>query len=221
MMSKVRDPRVIATLRKRKAREGGFTLAEIMVSMIVFVIALVGLVAMESRAVEAQRASMEIREAERIAQEVMSEMQATSFDGLVEQGFDGVADPVFPYSDLAMNSHQLRDYRGVPADASGDVPGTRNDFYWVGRTIERFPNDGDQPLGDPALVDALQLRVDVLWIDASNPQFPPPANVTPDDLEPNNIDPSSGDFLPWVRGITLTTVRINDGTTAAVAEEEP
>ena len=210
------------SLRQAQARGGerGFTLAEIMISMIVFVIALVGLVAMESRAVEAQRASVEIREAERIAQEAMSELQASSFNGLIERGFDGVDDPVFPYDDLSMDTYVLRDYRGVPADASGDVPGTRHDFYWVGRTIERFPLTNPQPVGDSTLVDALQLRVDVLWIDASNPQFPPPANVTPDDLEPNNIDPSSGDFLPWVRGITLTTVRINDGA-AAPEEEEP
>jgi type II secretory pathway pseudopilin PulG len=124
----------LTKLRKGRSREGGFTMAEIMISMIVFVIALVGLVAMESRAVEAQRASMEIREAERIAQEVMSDLNATSFNGLVERGFDGAADPNFPYDDLSMGTHELRHYRGVPADSSGTVPGTRTDFYWVGRT---------------------------------------------------------------------------------------
>jgi hypothetical protein len=71
-----------------------------------------------------------------------------------------------------------------------------------------------------SLVDALQIRVDVLWIDASNPQFPPPANVTPDDLEPDNINPASADFEPWVRGITLTTVRVNNATQEPEVEEE-
>jgi len=177
-MLQERDTRCVVGGAKRSGQRG-FTLAEIMISMIVFMIAMVGLVALENRAIDAQRASMEIREAERIAQRVMSEMQTTGFDGLVVQDFADNLNPEFPYDDENLDTYRLIDYGGVPADrdSGGDdpsVPGIRPQFFWVGRSIERFPTSDPQPGGDPELVDALQLRVDVLWIDFSNPQFPPP-----------------------------------------------
>ena len=191
-------------IRKRRSRQAGFTMAEVMVSLIVFIVAVVGLVAMESRGIEAQRASMETREGERIAQEVMSELQATSFDELLNFDFDGNPNPALPYSDVDLGTAMLRDYGAVP-NATGDrAPGQRIDFFWVGRAINRWP---ENLAGTP---DAVVLEVSVLWIDSTNPAFPPPADVDTDDLIPGNLDPASPDYLPWVRGVQLRTVRVND-----------
>ncbi|NVB40538.1 hypothetical protein G6O69_22040 [Pseudenhygromyxa sp. WMMC2535] len=192
-------------MRRRTRRgEAGFTMAEVMVSLIVFIVAVVGLVAMESRGIEAQRASMETREGERLAQEVMAELMATSFGELMEYDFNGGQNPALPYDDATLGTWELRDYGAVP-NATGDrPPGMRADFFWVGRTVDRWPENG---LGTP---DALQVEVTVLWIDYTNPAFPPPADVTVSDLIPDNIDPSSANYLPWVRGVQLRTVRVND-----------
>ena len=184
--------------------QAGFTMAEVMVSLIVFIVAVVGLVAMESRGIEAQRASMETREGERIAQEVMAELQSTSFDDLLGVDFAGNPNPVLPYTDTDLGTDVVRDYGAVP-NATGDrIPGQRDDFYWVGRSIDRWPQNGG---GTP---DALVLEVTVLWIDSTNPAYPPPANIDVDDLIPGNLDPADANYEPWVRGVQLRTVRVND-----------
>jgi hypothetical protein len=160
-------------------------MAEVMVSLIVFIVAVVGLVAMEARGVEAQRSSMETREGERLAQEVMSELAATGFDELVLFDFAGGQNPPLPYSDVELGSDQLRDYGAVPNATGERPPGLRADFFWVGRRIDRWPANG---AGSP---DALQIEVTVMWIDSTNPAFPPPADIDVDDLIPDNLDPST------------------------------
>lgn len=188
---------------KRRAQRG-FTMGEILVSLVVFVIAVVGLVAMESRGIEAQRGSMETREAERIAQETMAELLATSFAELVEFDFAGNPNPGIPYDDTQLGTWTLRDYGEVPNATGERAPGQRADFYWVGRAVGRWPSNG---AGTPV---AITLDVFVLWIDYTNPAMPPPAGIDVGDLNPNFLDPASPDYQPWVRGVRLRTVRVDD-----------
>jgi hypothetical protein len=191
-------------VRSGRGREAGFTMAEVMVSLIVFIVAVVGLVAMEARGVEAQRASMETREGERLAQEVMSELAATGFDELVLFDFAGGQNPSLPYSDVELDTQQLRDYGAVPNATGERPPGLRPDFFLVNRRIDRWPANS---IGTPL---ALQIEVTVMWIDSTNPAFPPPADVDVDDLIPDNLDPASPNVKSWVRGVQLRTVRVND-----------
>jgi type II secretory pathway pseudopilin PulG len=197
-------PRPRLKTRNKVRNQAGFTMAEVMVALIVFIVAVVGLVAMESRGIEAQRASMETREGERLAQEVMAELMATSFDELAEYDFAGGQLPALPYDDVSLQTFELRDYGAVPNATGERAPGTRVNFYWVGRRIDRWPLNG---IGIP---DALQLEVTVLWIDYTNPAFPPPADIGVDDLIPQNLDPAQPNYLPFVRGVQLRTVRVND-----------
>ncbi len=195
-----------------RRRQAGFTMSEVLVSLIVFTIAVVGLVAMESRGIEAQRASVELREGERVAQETMQELMSVGFNELVEKDFaDGV--PSFPYDDVDLNTFWVRDYRGVPVDDEANVvrPGVREDFYWVGRRVDVIPT-GAVNVDN---VDALQLDVTVLWIDYTNPAYPPPAAETTVNLRPENLVAGDPDYKPWVSGVVLRTVRINDGAPAA------
>jgi len=190
--------------QKARRRQAGFTMAEVMVALIVFIVAVVGLVAMEKRGIEAQRASLETREGERLAQEVMAELQATSFDELVESDFAGGQNPALPYDDVDLGTATLRDYGAVPNATGERAPGTRADFFWVGRAVDRWPVGG---FGSP---DAIALTVTVLWIDATNPALPPPADAIVPNLIPDNLDPASPNYRPWVRGVQLRTVRVND-----------
>jgi hypothetical protein len=187
-------------------------MSEVLVSLIVFAIAVVGLVAVESRGIEAQRASMELRGGERIAQEVMQELMSTSYDQLVERDFSNGLAPAFPYSDVDLDTWTVRDFGGVPLQSPGgnNRPGVRRGFYWVGRSIAVVPVTA-VPNGDPKLADALQLEVTVLWLDYTNPAFPPPATDKVQDLRPENLIPGHAAYKPWVSGVQLRTVRVNDG----------
>ena len=40
--------------------------------------------------------------------------------------------------------------------------------------------------------------------------LPPPADIDVDDLNPGYLDPASPNYQPWVRGVRLRTVRVND-----------
>ena len=191
----------------KRHNQAGFTMAEVMVALIVFIVAVVGLVAMESRGIEAQRASMETRDGERLAQEIMADLQATSFDELIQFDFAGTPGPNLPYDDVALDTWQARDYGSVPNATGERAPGSRHEFYWVGRAIDRWPANG---IGTP---DAIQIEVTVLWIDATNPAYPPPADVDVPDLVPENLDPADPAYQPWVRGVQLRTVRVNDART--------
>lgn len=189
-------------------------MSEVLISLIVFAIAVVGLVAMESRGIEAQRASMELREGERVAQEAMQDLMSAGFDQLVNKDFAGNALGAFPYNDVDSNTDWVVDYRGVPVeDPDNSVrPGVRQNFYWVGRTIDAVP--AGAVAQDPDSVDALQIDVTVLWIDYTNPAYPPPASDKVEDLRPENIVAGDPDYKPWVSGVQLRTVRVNDGAPA-------
>jgi prepilin-type N-terminal cleavage/methylation domain-containing protein len=198
--------RLVSTRRKSQA---GFTMSEVLVSLMVFTIAVVGLVAIESRSIEAHRASTELREGERLAQEVMSELMSISFDELVEVDFNNQPNPNFPYNDVDTDTWEVRDFRTRPTEDE-TVGGQRSNFYWVGRTVGAVPPVGWLS-GDPNSLDALQLDVTVLWIDYTNPAFPPPATEIVDNLRPENIIPGDAQYKPWVSGVQLRTVRVNDG----------
>ncbi|MEE9386648.1 MAG: hypothetical protein V3V08_24805 [Nannocystaceae bacterium] len=195
-----------------RRHEAGFTMAEVIVSLIVFIVAVVGVVAMQSRGIEAQRAAMELREAERVAQRAMADIMATGFNELVEQDFSGAADPTLPYSDHALGTESVVDFRAVPADGENvKRPGSRPQFYWVGRAVTQIPADA-VPGGDASAVDALALDVLVMWVDTTSPALPPQENIAVTALVPDNIEAGTADFKPWVSHVQLRTVRVNDGT---------
>lgn len=202
--------------KKNRRGQAGFTMSEVLVSLIVFTIAVVGLVAIESRGIEAQRASMELREGERLAQETLEDLMAVGFDELIVRDFANNPDPAFPYDDEALGTDWTVDYRAVPVEDVNNAirPGIRENFYWVGRRVDIVP-DTVVPSGDPTLVDAVQLEVTVLWIDYANPAYPPPASEVVEDLIPDNLVAGHQDYKPWVAGVQLRTVRINDGSPPA------
>lgn len=205
----------------------GFTLIEVLVSLVVFAIAVVGLVAMESRSLESQRASADLREAERVAQDVMGDLQARGFIELLAVDFQGSLNPSFPYDDSAIDPAQrLRDFRRPPADVDPDTPivGELQGRYLVERRVDLITDPTDPPTDPPTLPDpldpdvpddliripAVALEVTVLWIDDTNPNFPPPAGVQVIDLSPEMADPTDPAFQPYVGSVQLRTIRVND-----------
>jgi len=195
--------------REAKHSQAGFTLTEVMVSLLVFIVSVGGIVAMESKGLEVQIASRQLREAEGMAQSLMIEAQTTGFADLVQRDVTGNPG-VLPYDDMI----GLRDFSAVPMDIDPDEVGTgvQKNFYWVGRRVSQVMLPGSVPAGnDPSLVDALQIEIFVLWLDVSNTVNPPPADLTVADLVPENIIAGDADFSPWVQGVHLRTVRLNDG----------
>lgn len=195
---------------RRRARQAGFTMMEVMLALTVFVIGLVGLVATQSRGIEAHQASMQMREAERVAQFVMNDLQSRGFDELASLRFDG--NPQFPpYADSsgATGSRLVMDYNAVPVEDPTAVlrPGSRERFFAVYRSVQPVPpaaTTADQ-------LDGLALTVQVLWLDTTNAALPPPASVTVDSLQPNMVDPTNvADYRDYVRVVELRTVRLND-----------
>lgn len=205
----------VRTVRSQR----GFTLMEVLVSLVVFAIAVVGLVALESRSIDAQKAAADLREAERIAQQEISELSSQGFLELVSRDFAGNTNPVFPYDDTALDPGlRQRDYRRPPADiANADIVlGEVRGRYLVSRRVDwvvdplNSPSANPPPEGEWALVNGLEIDVSVLWIDDTNPAFPPPANLRTIDLTPEMTEPNSGQFSPFVGHVRLRTVRIND-----------
>lgn len=208
----------------RRRAQAGFTLMEVLVALAVFAISVVGLVALESRSIESQRASREIREAERIAQEAMADLRSRGFLQLLQQDFAGGFSPAFPYDDqLVPAAQRLRDMSRPPADipANEDVVGSVRGSFLVFRRVDWVTTPGAVPANppnvdvlDPAneigLVDALELQVVVLWIDDTNPSYPAPADLQVTDLVPAMTDPEDPEFRPYVGNIRLRTVRVND-----------
>lgn len=217
--------------RGAHARQAGFTLMEVLVALVVFAISVVGLVALESRAIESQKAARELREGERIAQEVMASLSSRGFLELIEQDFQGAANPPFPYSDQAIPAvDRLRSAGLPPADvdpgnpaamtAAGHVSATEGQ-YIVFRTVDwvtDFNNPPSNPptLGlDEGLINGLSLDVVVMWLDYSNPTYPPPAGLSTTDLLPGMTDPSDPTFRPYVAYVRLRNIRTNDAVLPA------
>lgn len=212
---------------RRASRQRGFTLIEVLVALVVFAIAVVGLVAMESRSLEAQRAAASLREGERVAQDVMSDLQSRGFMELLSMNFEGTPNPSFPYDDSGIPAAQRqRDYRRPPADIDADTPivGEVQGRYLVQRTVDLITNPTNPPSSPPILpnpldpdaehdlarIQGVSLDVVVLWIDDTNPTFPPPAGVRVTDLTPQMADPEDPAFVPYVGTVRLRTIRIND-----------
>ncbi len=184
-------------------------------SLIVFAIGVVGIVAIQARGIEAQRATAELREAERIAAEVMADLNARGFHQLVTRDFNNGLVAATSYSDAAPI---IRDFRGVPVENTAAFqPGRRRAFYAVYRTVSAVPVG--VPLGNAATVSAVNLDVTVLWLDYTNPAFPPPASATVSNLkltDPVGTSYSGGSVVPWVGRVQLRTVRANDAGSSAV-----
>lgn len=216
---------------RSRRRQAGFTLMEVLVALAVFAISVVGLVALEARSIESQRASREIREGERIAQEVMADLRSQGFLQLLQQDFQGGFNPSFPYDDRLVDpTLRQRDMSRPPADIPPDedvVGSVRNSFVvvrrvdWVttpGSVPSNPPNvDLDDPANEIAQVNALELDVVVLWIDHTNPGYPPPEDLAVTDLVPEMTDPQDPEFRPYVGNVRLRTVRVNDVVTASAA----
>lgn len=204
----------------KRRRQAGFTVVEVLVALLVFAISVVGLVAMESRAIESQKASAEIRDAERIAQEVMADLTSRGYLELIERDFAGNPNPAFPYDDSGVPAeNRVRDFRRPPADipAATNVAGSVRGQYIVFRSVDWVIHPNDPPSSNPPVpgidegrIRALVLQVQVLWIDTTNPTFPPPADLRVVDLTPSMTVPGDPDFRPYVGSVTLNTIRAND-----------
>lgn len=211
-------------LRRRRA-QAGFTLMEVLVALAVFAISVVGLVALEARSIEAQRASREIRQAERLAQESMAELSSRGFVQLLQQDLVGAPNPTFPYDDQLVDTAQrVRDMSRPPADvpATENVVGSVRNSFIVYRRVDWVVNplnapssnppntDLDDATNDIGLINALELEVLVMWIDQTNPAYPPPEDLLVVDLLPEMVDPDDPNFRPYVGHVQLRTVRVNN-----------
>jgi len=208
----------------RRRAQAGFTLMEVLVALAVFAISVVGLVALESRSIESQRASRELREAERIAQEAMADLRSYGFLQLLQQDFAGNFNPTFPYDDqLVAPALRQRDMSRPPADIppEEEVVGSVRGSFIVFRRVDWVTPFGSAPSNPPNVdlldpgndigrVDALELEVVVLWIDQTNPGYPPPADLEVTALVPAMTDPEDPEFRPYVGHVRLRTVRVND-----------
>ncbi len=196
-------------------------MAEVLVSLIVFVIAVVGIVALQARGIEAQRAAEEMREGERVAQRVMNDLHSEGFHQLAMRSFvdPQAASASLPYSDTAA-TRQLFDFRGVPNADGTATPGQRSDFYAVWRTVRPIPFTQNTPV-DVNQLTGVELEVLVMWVDYSNSAFPPPANVTTAGLVPANAVPGDPAFMPYVQSVRLRTVRMNDTYTPGAPPPPP
>jgi prepilin-type N-terminal cleavage/methylation domain-containing protein len=208
------------TTARARRRQGGFTLVEVLVAIVVFAIAIVGLVAIEGRSIEAQRASAYLREGERVAQDAMAELQSRSFVSLLSFDFAGNAGPALPYDETGIDAAtRRRDFRRPPADIAetDDVVGAVAGSFLVHRSVDWVVDPLNLPSGNPPdltadlpLVNALVLQVTVLWIDDSVSATPPPANVSVADLTPEMADPTNAAYAPYVGAVHLRTIRAND-----------
>jgi len=175
-------------------------------ALVVFVIAVVGMSAMQSRGVEAQRAATEIREGERIGQSVMSELTARGFSDVIATDFSGSA-ALPPYVDSAA-TRLLFDFRGPPVDDPLNVtrPGVREQFFSTYRSILPIPETATTA----AEMVGVQLVVQVMWVDTTASNAPPPATATAGTMVPANIDPADGNFVSWGRSVELRTVLMDN-----------
>lgn len=86
--------------------------------------------------------------------------------------------------------------------------------YKVLRSVTHIDDPADPwvpALGICDKVHALQYDVTVIWIDYSNPVFPPPASASLATVNNTNyIDPSQNEFEPYYSHVRMTSVRGND-----------
>jgi prepilin-type N-terminal cleavage/methylation domain-containing protein len=200
-------------------KQAGFTLMEVLVALVVFAISVVGLVALESRGIESQRAGALIRDGERVAQDAMSDLMSRGFVDLLSYDFAGNAGPNLPYDDTGVDAtERLRDFRRPPADQADStiVVGALDNTYIVVRSVDWVTSATDPPSNPPILgedeprIGALVLEVLVMWIDDTNPTTPPPSTLSVTDLVPEMVDPTNADYRPYVGHVRLRTVRSND-----------
>jgi prepilin-type N-terminal cleavage/methylation domain-containing protein len=216
-------PAARSSLRHARGRargsQAGFTLMETLVALAVFAISVVGLVALESRSIESQRAARDIRDAERLAQEAMAELESQGFLQLIAQDFEGNANPAFPYDDSGIPpADRTRDQNRPPADIANtdDVIGSVRGSYIVYRSVDMVFDPAQPPSNPPilgtddSLVTALVLDVVVLWVDGSNPAYPAPDGLAVSALVPEMTDPGDPEFRPYVGSVRLRHVRAND-----------
>jgi prepilin-type N-terminal cleavage/methylation domain-containing protein len=206
--------------RRSHRRQAGFTLMEVLVAIVIFAISVVGLVAMEARSAEAQRASSLLREGERVAQDTMAELTSRGFVQLLSYDFEGALGPSIPYNDTPIDPlTRLRDFRRPPADIPDAtvVPASIRGAFIVWRQVDWITDIANPPSANPPdlavdipRINALVVDVTVMWIDDSNPTMPPPAGLTVDQLTPDMVDPASVTFAPYVGAVQLRTVRSND-----------
>ena len=212
--------------------QAGFTLMEVLVALVIFVISVVGLVSMQARSIEAQKAATEIRSAERISQVEMQELMSRGFFDLLAADFEG-ATAQFPYDDsnVAIAGRMRDQIRNFAADANGDPLGGVEQAFQTFRTVRIVvdPNavpavSSPSPLlpltiaerfesgksGDLPNIWGLELEVLVMWVDRSNPAYPPPASAKASTLVPANIDPVNAAYKPWVGHVRLRTNRANN-----------
>lgn len=178
-------------------------------SLAVFVVSLSGIIAMQSRSFEARASAKYVREGERLAQRLMAESQASGFSDLVNKKFDGSAGALPNLGDdLGLFAYGERPYdRADGAIDAGSKPG----FYRAFREVRQVMFDDSAAAGSkPELADAITIDIYVLWIDDSNSSYTPPAKFKMSDLTIGHIQAGNANFKPWVQGVHLRTVKLND-----------
>ena len=199
-------------MRRTIRREAGFTMAEVMVSLVVFIIAVVGLVATQARGVEAQQAAYEIREAERVGSQVMEDLKATNFVELSSRDFIGNATAYSGTAGLPLyqdtnTTATIANYGDVPrSDVNDDVPGLRPGFYKVWRRVYPVPSNA----ASVTAATGVQLEVIVMWIDVGNSQLNPLGATNIASIDPTYVTPGQANFNPRVRHVTLRTLKLDD-----------
>lgn len=187
----------------------GFTLIEVMMSLAVFVVGLSGIIAMQTKSLEARAAAKYVQEGERLAQRLMAQARGSGFADLV--GRDHAGNPgSLPHLNDDLG---LFGYGDRPWDHLDDAnePVVKQGFYRAIREVHQVMIDGSVPAGNSSvLVDAVRIDVYVLWIDDSNTAYPPPENLEVANLQPTHIQAGHDDYIPAVQGVHLRTVRLND-----------
>lgn len=178
-------------------------------SLAVFVVGLSGIIAMQTKSLETRAAAKYVQEGERLAQRLMSQARGSGFADLVGKDHAGNSGSL-PYENDDLG---LFGYGSRPWDHLDDVnePVVKAGFYHGVRQVHQVMLDGSVAAGNSSvLVDAVRIDIYVLWIDDSNTAYPPPANLTVQDLKPTHIQAGHDDYLPAVQGVHLRTVRLND-----------